>query len=54
MEEYVGRQGYTVQELLSSEAICLNLEFNENKKAVELRVKAELKDSDEPLGPPSP
>jgi hypothetical protein len=54
MEEYVGRHTFTVQEMLSSEPICLNLEYNENKKAVELRVKAELKDSDELLGPPSP
>jgi hypothetical protein len=54
MEEYVGRHSFTVQEMLSNEPIWLNLDYNENKKAVELRVTARLKDSDESQGPPSP
>jgi hypothetical protein len=40
--------------MLSSEPLWINLDYNENKKAAELRVRAELKESNESQGPPSP
>ena len=54
MEEYVGRNSFSIQEMLSNEPIWINLDYNENKKATELRVRAGLKDSIESQGPPSP
>jgi len=54
MEEYVGRHSFSIQGILSNEPIWINLDYNEYKKAAELRVRAELKDCNESQGPPSP
>ncbi len=54
MEEFVGRNSFSIQEMLSSEPIWINLDYNDNKKAAELRVRAGLKDSNDSQGPPSP
>ncbi len=40
--------------MLSNEPLWINLDYNENKKAAELRVRGELKESNESQGPPSP